>query len=386
VETAKKDALNYFGYDHQIIKKLRDGFAISYSKFLVKKSSLENKIAKLSKKTETEDCSKQPALTPPLSRCETKNKANNRYNFYSQGTATFHSNLDCWELKFAGSFDTFNTEPIRKAIVLNNYQNMLATASTDNTIMIYDMEDGTLLNTLEGHRSWVINLIELSDGRLASCSYDKTIRIWKLPSGICQMVLRGKADVWCVMELPQNILLSGSADGVIRCWNLKFKPNRFLKTINTASKGIVTDIILLDNDYLACGSGHNVDIIRYEDGYNVKTLYGHKDYVRSLIHLERKRQLLSASGDYTIRLWSLETYQTLKIFKGHTSIIWKIVMFNEVVIASASSDCTIMFWDLEDGCCIGTLEDEEDVTSLVVLQDGTLISAGNEDCIKFWSV
>ena len=49
----------------------------------------------------------------------------------------------------------------------------------DNKINIYDSKDYKRLQILEGHKENVISIIRLVDGRIASCSNDKTIKIWK---------------------------------------------------------------------------------------------------------------------------------------------------------------------------------------------------------------
>ena len=57
----------------------------------------------------------------------------------------------------------------------------LLTASQDKTIKIISItSDSTyqLDQLLVGHTDWVYRGIELSNGHIASCSYDKTIRIW----------------------------------------------------------------------------------------------------------------------------------------------------------------------------------------------------------------
>ena len=54
----------------------------------------------------------------------------------------------------------------------------LASGSYDYTIKIWNPNTGSLVYTLTGHTFWVLTLATLSNGNLASGSYDFTIKIW----------------------------------------------------------------------------------------------------------------------------------------------------------------------------------------------------------------
>ena len=56
---------------------------------------------------------------------------------------------------------------------------IFASGGFDNKINIYDSKNYKKLQILEGHKENVISIIRLVDGRIASCSNDKTIKIWK---------------------------------------------------------------------------------------------------------------------------------------------------------------------------------------------------------------
>ena len=54
----------------------------------------------------------------------------------------------------------------------------LASASFDSTLKIWDVAAARCVATLEGHSSYVLALAVLDAGRLASASMDKTVKIW----------------------------------------------------------------------------------------------------------------------------------------------------------------------------------------------------------------
>ena len=61
----------------------------------------------------------------------------------------------------------------------------LASASGDKTVRVWDAASGACLRVLEGHTRWVTSVCLLSDGRLASASVDDTVRVWDAASGSC---------------------------------------------------------------------------------------------------------------------------------------------------------------------------------------------------------
>ena len=62
----------------------------------------------------------------------------------------------------------------------------------------------------------------LPDGRLASCSWDRTIRLWDVKTGAESALLEGHSDgVFALCVLPDGRLASGSLDNTIRLWDVK---------------------------------------------------------------------------------------------------------------------------------------------------------------------
>ena len=68
----------------------------------------------------------------------------------------------------------------------------LASASWDDTVKIWDAHSGVCLQTLKGHRDSVYSVAFSHDSaRLASASRDKTVKIWDAHSGVCLQTLKG---------------------------------------------------------------------------------------------------------------------------------------------------------------------------------------------------
>jgi len=74
---------------------------------------------------------------------------------------------------------------------------LLATTSTDQTVRLWQVADGTERTVLTGHAGdWVTGCAFSPDGALlATGGIDQTVRLWQVGSGAPQAVLRGHAGL-----------------------------------------------------------------------------------------------------------------------------------------------------------------------------------------------
>jgi WD40 repeat protein len=70
----------------------------------------------------------------------------------------------------------------------------IVSASTDETLRVWDAGSGVCERVLEGHAGRVTSVCALPDGRIVSASMDTTLRVWDTSSGACVRVLEGHTD------------------------------------------------------------------------------------------------------------------------------------------------------------------------------------------------
>ena len=97
----------------------------------------------------------------------------------------------------------------------------LATASFDKTLRIWDLNSGMTLRTLNGHTGLVLCIAMTKDGsQLASGGLDNTIKIWDVPLAKPNATMQphqGAASV--ALNADGTQWLTGGADKMLRIWN-----------------------------------------------------------------------------------------------------------------------------------------------------------------------
>jgi WD40 repeat protein len=106
---------------------------------------------------------------------------------------------------------------------------MLASGSSDKTILIWKLEEGeeaTVTHTLRGHTAAPVGLALSPDERyLASASEDKTVRIWHISAGQQVRVLEGHSEWVGGVAWSSNgqTIVSGGKDKTVRVWKVDAK-------------------------------------------------------------------------------------------------------------------------------------------------------------------
>jgi WD40 repeat protein len=116
------------------------------------------------------------------------------------------------------NFNTHKTNIIC-FIVLKDYR--IATGSYDHSIKIWNVEKEKELATLKNHDFTVFSLLETKKGNLISGGGDNLIKIWDLKNYICLKTFSGHSNyVVTLLELNNNLFASGSYDSKIIIWKI----------------------------------------------------------------------------------------------------------------------------------------------------------------------
>lgn len=155
-----------------------------------------------------------------------------------------------------------------------------------------------------------------------------------LPSCCCYTLLNSNYTVCCAEITEDSSMLAvGFNDSIIKVFTLV--PQK-LKSMKSADK--LQEVNIEAEDVL-------VRMMDERSGESSRSLCGHSGPVYSVSFSPDRSLLLSASEDTTIRLWGLQIWTCLVVYKGHMFPVWD-VKFSPLgyYFASASYDRTARLW------------------------------------------
>ena len=149
----------------------------------------------------------------------------------------------------------------------------------------------TCIKKINEHSDSITSLLILSDGRLASCTHDKTIKIYNLNNNYhCDLRIKTGHPyaVTYLTQLKNNKLVSCSFDQKIMIWNINQSSYTCDYSIKTAHNSYIFKVIPLTNNRMAsCSWDKTIKIWNSNHPYKkIITLKGHTSYVRSIIQLK----------------------------------------------------------------------------------------------------
>ncbi|XP_022100533.1 telomerase protein component 1-like [Acanthaster planci] len=182
---------------------------------------------------------------------------------------------------------------------------------------------GSVNTVLASHLKPVTSLAYSMPNRLAAATYeDNTIHIWRLPYD--RKPNQKTLDCLAVIHATCN--------GTVTCCGFSVDGTR----LATGSKDASLQVWSMESDYI---SGKRGKALR-----PLAEIHAcHKDWVTALCWSDSNDFLVTASNDFTLKLWDMKAMNEKCQFIGHTSAI-NAVAYSQGCVVSACFDGTIRVW------------------------------------------
>lgn len=268
-----------------------------------------------------------------------------------------------------------------------------------NFVVEYSLADGEPRLDWDRHELGVNCVVCTAEGRVISGSADGTVRVWNMLSGE-QALLIDRVDpgAWSVDASPDGQRIAvGCKDGIIR--EFSATDGGLIREME-GHRGYIRDVAYLPDAVddapclLSCagdgtirmwGRSGNEPMDVFEADLHAED--GHRGGVLSLAVSKDGSKLLSGGRDGTMRLWDLQQRTQKRIFRGHRGWVQAVAFAGDTGEAlSASRDGTVRRWNLESGEVLAELDHGGRVMALACTDDGdTVFAGGTDNDISVWT-
>jgi len=265
----------------------------------------------------------------------------------------------------------------------------LASASWDKTIKLWEVSSGEIWQTWQGHQDLVLSIAFSPNGLLlASGSADNQIKLWEVSTGKELLTFKEEESWIGTLAFSPNgqILATEGANNTIKLWELS--SSKALAVL-IGHESAISSIAFSPNGQLIASASFDKTINLWEvkTGQLIQTLTGHQKDVLSIAFSPNGQFLASGDAASTLKLWQVSTGQLQKTLIGHENWILSVTFSPDGrTLASASHDHTIKLWDVPSGKLLQTLVGHDsDVNSIAFSPDGSILASGSRDkTIKLW--
>jgi len=265
---------------------------------------------------------------------------------------------------------------------------LLASCSEDKTVRLWDPATGKHRRTLAGHTDGVTGVAFSPDGRLlASSSEDDTVRLWDPATGEHRRTVAGHTNsLYGVAFSPDGRLLAScGADGTARVWDPA--TGGHLRTLTGHTYWLTGVAFSPDGRLLASGGINGVQLWDPATGKYLRTLTGHTDRVKGVAFSPDGR-LLASCGQDGIRLWDPATGEHRRTLAGRLVYPSGVAFSPDGrLLASGGEDDTVRLWDPATGESPRTLAGHTSwVEGVAFSPDGRLLASSSEDkTVRLWA-
>jgi WD40 repeat protein/serine/threonine protein kinase len=267
----------------------------------------------------------------------------------------------------------------------------LASGGYDMIARLWDGQKGTLLRTLEGHKSALWGLALGPDGtRLATASWDRTAKVWDTQTGEELVTFKGHLTPLMGLAFSPDgkKVASCSFEGMVKIWDATTGKE------TAACAGHLFPAVAVafspDGRFLITGSGdRTVKMWDAQTGRELRTLKGHNGLVHGVAFSPDGRRVASASWDHTVKVWNASNGRELLSLKEHRDRVQSVAFSPDGTrIASASEDKTVRLWDVATGQQLLPVRRHRGIVCSVVFSpDGKRIATGcwsSASWVKTW--
>ncbi|MFX0141180.1 MAG: WD40 repeat domain-containing protein, partial [Candidatus Hodarchaeota archaeon] len=278
----------------------------------------------------------------------------------------------------------------------SNEGSILASSSSDNTIRLWDIATGNLINKFRKKNELTTYTVCFNHHRsiMAIGGSHDTVNLHDIYINKLKGFLKEHIEPVnkAFLNHEKLKLLNGKSNDFSYPWdngNLEAALKEHKQSVVQHKKESFDPISFTFNTTVSDSDSYNIRLWEVVSGKLLYTLEGHGDWIGSLCFNPDGTILANGSGDNNIYLWDVNTGKLINTLAGHNGSVYCVCFGPDgTILASGSSDNTIRLWEVVSGKLICTLEGHISVILCLDFNpDGSILASGSRDhSLKLWDM
>ncbi|XP_060065629.1 protein qui-1-like [Ylistrum balloti] len=276
------------------------------------------------------------------------------------------------------------------SVRLNSSNSILASASRDQSIVLWSLEDLVKLGSITDGINSPISCMELTCDNtflIVGCE-DNSLHVLSFITGSWIHQLRGhEGGVTCI-DVSNDCyhVVVGCLDGNVYLYNLR--TTDLLQTLKGSSSDPVWDIcISRDDSFIFSATATKINVWNfYKKTMNKATENDHSGSVTCVYIDNQSRFALSGGEDGVLKMWNLELNQFKENLLGHSAGITCIAVSPDgSCCVTGSRDRTLLLWSLELLTWVLSYKHHEHmIQNVEYIDDERILSYDNQGYFHIW--
>jgi WD40 repeat protein len=263
-------------------------------------------------------------------------------------------------------------------------------AGDDFKLRIWNVAEGKVIRTIEGHTSTVNRVVwSQRDFYLLTASSDSSARILRLRDGSEYRIFRGhEGSVTHALFNPaEKEVVTASWDKTIRIWDVN--TGKELRKINWP-EGRVWGLALSPDGttIAACGDSPVIRLYDYATGQVQGELRGHGNNAVTVAFSPDGSQLVSGGWDNSVRVWNVKERKSTRQWNDAAGRVEGVAWSPDGnFVVAGNLDASIRVYDVAKGTLVRVYQGhEQSVSKVDVSPLGNLVASGGWDsAIRLWT-
>jgi WD40 repeat protein len=229
-------------------------------------------------------------------------------------------------------------------------QQHLLAGRTDGVICQWQLSDGRLVRTFEGHSGAVAELQVSPNGQnVCAVSQDKTLRIWKADDSTRMQTLEHPQPVRSLsIASDSSRVATACADGLVRVWDIV--TGQLLESFSEHAAGTAVNCVRYVNDSLTLISTGDDKTLQTAKTSVIRSLPIHKGAIRSMASYGGGGQVVTAGVDGQVILTNINNGNKERLYEtGAQKATSVAVRADNQRIAAGCESGEVLIWNAGNG-------------------------------------